>query len=227
MKRYSCTPRNYSVNLREELKLTNVVFFPRCLLVQRCGGNCGCGTSSWKSCTCMSGKTVKKYHEVFWLFLLYCCILHFFRVIYCSCGSSRLFSELCVSLILIIMVYWSCYIMLCYHYQYHHYAISCYIIIIMLYYYMLILTIMLDLQWKNQWAKITECSEVSQAKMLPQNHAHNLRETRVVKWMLPVVTTLPEVKDLLRLPGRWSLGLDNGKAFVVHVYVHVSCPRPC
>ncbi|NXW71506.1 PDGFD factor, partial [Hirundo rustica] len=64
VKRYSCTPRNYSVNLREELKLTNVVFFPRCLLVQRCGGNCGCGTPNWKSCTCVSGKTVKKYHEV-------------------------------------------------------------------------------------------------------------------------------------------------------------------
>ncbi|KAG8523203.1 Platelet-derived growth factor D, partial [Galemys pyrenaicus] len=62
VKRYSCTPRNYSVNLREELKLTNVVFFPRCLLVQRCGGNCGCGTVNWKSCTCNSGKTVKKYH---------------------------------------------------------------------------------------------------------------------------------------------------------------------
>ncbi|TKC39508.1 hypothetical protein EI555_011088 [Monodon monoceros] len=64
VKRYSCTPRNYSVNLREELKVTNVVFFPRCLLVQRCGGNCGCGTVSWKSCTCNSGKTVKKYHEI-------------------------------------------------------------------------------------------------------------------------------------------------------------------
>lgn len=64
VKRYSCTPRNYSVYLREELKLTNVVFFPRCLLVQRCGGNCGCGTVNWKSCTCNSGKTVKKYHEV-------------------------------------------------------------------------------------------------------------------------------------------------------------------
>ncbi|KAM9767308.1 platelet-derived growth factor D isoform 2-T2 [Dama dama] len=64
VKRYSCTPRNYSVNLREELKLTNVVFFPRCLLVQRCGGNCGCGTVNWKSCACNSGKTVKKYHEV-------------------------------------------------------------------------------------------------------------------------------------------------------------------
>lgn len=64
VKRYSCTPRNHSVNLREELKLTNAVFFPRCLLVQRCGGNCGCGTLNWKSCTCSSGKTVKKYHEV-------------------------------------------------------------------------------------------------------------------------------------------------------------------
>ncbi|XP_043846806.1 platelet-derived growth factor D isoform X3 [Dromiciops gliroides] len=64
VKRYSCTPRNYSVNLREELRLTNVVFFPRCLLVQRCGGNCGCGSNNWKSCTCTSGKTVKKYHEV-------------------------------------------------------------------------------------------------------------------------------------------------------------------
>ncbi|KFO25640.1 Platelet-derived growth factor D [Fukomys damarensis] len=64
VKRYSCTPRNYSVNLREELKLTNAVFFPRCLLVQRCGGNCGCGIANGKSCTCSSGKTVKKYHEV-------------------------------------------------------------------------------------------------------------------------------------------------------------------
>ncbi|KAL0630078.1 Platelet-derived growth factor D [Plecturocebus cupreus] len=63
VKRYSCTPRNYSVNIREELKLTNVVFFPRCLLVQRCGGNCGCGTANSRSCTCNSGKTVKKYHE--------------------------------------------------------------------------------------------------------------------------------------------------------------------
>lgn len=64
VKRYSCTPRNYSVNIREELKLTNVVFFPRCLLVQRCGGNCGCGFTNWKSCTCTAGKLVKKYHEV-------------------------------------------------------------------------------------------------------------------------------------------------------------------
>ncbi|XP_030056111.1 platelet-derived growth factor D [Microcaecilia unicolor] len=64
VKRYSCTPRNYSVNLREELTMSNAVFFPRCLLVQRCGGNCGCGTANWRSCTCTSGKTVKKYHEV-------------------------------------------------------------------------------------------------------------------------------------------------------------------
>uniref|UniRef100_A0A6I8QHK3 Platelet-derived growth factor D n=1 Tax=Xenopus tropicalis TaxID=8364 RepID=A0A6I8QHK3_XENTR len=64
VKRYSCTPRNYTVNLREELKITNAVFFPRCLLIKRCGGNCGCGTPNWKSCVCTSGKTVKKYHEV-------------------------------------------------------------------------------------------------------------------------------------------------------------------
>ncbi|XP_053564549.1 platelet-derived growth factor D [Bombina bombina] len=64
VKRYSCTPRNHTVNLREALKVTNAVFFPRCLLVKRCGGNCGCGTANWKSCTCTSGKTVKKYHEV-------------------------------------------------------------------------------------------------------------------------------------------------------------------
>ncbi|XP_006833846.1 PREDICTED: platelet-derived growth factor D isoform X2 [Chrysochloris asiatica] len=63
-KRYSCTPRNYSVNIRRELKLTNLVVFPRCLLVQRCGGNCGCGTVHWKSCRCTAGKTVKKYYEV-------------------------------------------------------------------------------------------------------------------------------------------------------------------
>ncbi|XP_075448510.1 platelet-derived growth factor D [Ascaphus truei] len=64
VKRYSCTPRNYTVNLREELKMTNAVFFPRCLLVKRCGGSCGCGSTNMKSCTCASGKTVKKYHEV-------------------------------------------------------------------------------------------------------------------------------------------------------------------
>ncbi|XP_052472520.1 platelet-derived growth factor D isoform X5 [Carassius gibelio] len=64
VKQYSCTPRNFSVNLREELKTTNAVFFPRCLLVQRCGGNCACGTDNWNSCSCSAGKTVKKLHEV-------------------------------------------------------------------------------------------------------------------------------------------------------------------
>ncbi|XP_017286491.1 platelet-derived growth factor D isoform X2 [Kryptolebias marmoratus] len=65
VKRYSCTPRNYSVNLREELKTTNAVFFPRCLLVQRCGGNCGCGTKDWNTgCTCRPSKTTTKLHEV-------------------------------------------------------------------------------------------------------------------------------------------------------------------
>ncbi|XP_041727471.1 platelet-derived growth factor D [Coregonus clupeaformis] len=64
VKRYSCTPRNYSVNLREELRATNAVFFPRCLLVQRCGGNCACGTDSWNGCTCSPAKTSDKLHEV-------------------------------------------------------------------------------------------------------------------------------------------------------------------
>ncbi|XP_041849758.1 platelet-derived growth factor D isoform X2 [Melanotaenia boesemani] len=65
VKRYSCTPRNYSVNLREELRTTNAVFFPRCLLVKRCGGNCGCGTSNWNNgCTCRPLKTTSKLHEV-------------------------------------------------------------------------------------------------------------------------------------------------------------------
>ncbi|XP_051882050.1 platelet-derived growth factor D isoform X2 [Pristis pectinata] len=68
VKRYSCTPRNYSVNLREELKQTNAVFFPRCLLVQRCGGNCGCGTEHWGFCNCVQTKTVMRYHEV-WRFI--------------------------------------------------------------------------------------------------------------------------------------------------------------
>ncbi|KAG9491358.1 platelet-derived growth factor D isoform X2 [Eleutherodactylus coqui] len=64
VKRYSCTPRNFTVNLREELKITNAVFFPRCLLVKRCGGSCGCGSPYSKSCICTSGKSVRKYHEV-------------------------------------------------------------------------------------------------------------------------------------------------------------------
>lgn len=65
VKWYSCTPRNYSVNLREELRATNAIFFPRCLLVQRCGGNCGCGTDNWNNdCTCRAAKTTLKLHEV-------------------------------------------------------------------------------------------------------------------------------------------------------------------
>ncbi|XP_026196962.1 platelet-derived growth factor D isoform X2 [Anabas testudineus] len=65
VKLYSCTPRNYSVNLREELRATNAVFFPRCLLVKRCGGNCGCGTNNWNNgCTCQASKTTPKLHEV-------------------------------------------------------------------------------------------------------------------------------------------------------------------
>ncbi|XP_055082130.1 platelet-derived growth factor D [Periophthalmus magnuspinnatus] len=65
VKRYSCTPRNFSVNLREELRVTSAVFFPRCLLVKRCGGNCACGTDYWNSgCTCQPSKSTQKLHEV-------------------------------------------------------------------------------------------------------------------------------------------------------------------
>ncbi|XP_072317967.1 platelet-derived growth factor D isoform X2 [Eucyclogobius newberryi] len=65
VKRYSCTPRNFSVNLREELRVTSAVFFPRCLLVKRCGGNCGCGTDNWNTgCTCQPSRSTQKLHEV-------------------------------------------------------------------------------------------------------------------------------------------------------------------
>ncbi|CAL8344649.1 unnamed protein product [Arctogadus glacialis] len=65
VRRYSCTPRNLTVNLREELRATNAVFFPRCLLVKRCGGNCACGTADWNNgCTCQAAKTAVKLHEV-------------------------------------------------------------------------------------------------------------------------------------------------------------------
>ncbi|KAJ0063475.1 hypothetical protein NL108_002723, partial [Boleophthalmus pectinirostris] len=64
VKRYSCTPRNFSVNLREELRVTSAVFFPRCLLVKRCGGNCACGTANWNTgCTCQPSKSTQKMHE--------------------------------------------------------------------------------------------------------------------------------------------------------------------
>lgn len=65
VKRYSCTPRNFSVNIREELRITSAVFFPRCLLVKRCGGNCACGTDNWNTgCTCQPAKSTQKLHEV-------------------------------------------------------------------------------------------------------------------------------------------------------------------
>lgn len=65
VKRYSCTPRNTTVKLREELRVTNAVFFPRCLLVRRCGGDCACGTRDWNNgCTCQAAKTSVKLHEV-------------------------------------------------------------------------------------------------------------------------------------------------------------------
>uniref|UniRef100_A0A670J2F4 Platelet-derived growth factor C n=1 Tax=Podarcis muralis TaxID=64176 RepID=A0A670J2F4_PODMU len=61
---YSCTPRNYSVSLREELKRTDTIFWPLCLLVKRCGGNCGCCQHACSECQCVPTKVTKKYHEV-------------------------------------------------------------------------------------------------------------------------------------------------------------------
>uniref|UniRef100_A0AAY4D131 Platelet-derived growth factor C n=1 Tax=Denticeps clupeoides TaxID=299321 RepID=A0AAY4D131_9TELE len=64
---YSCTPRNFSVSLREELRRTDVVFWPSCLLVQRCGGNCPCCSNRCYECQCQPVRVTKKYHEVLML----------------------------------------------------------------------------------------------------------------------------------------------------------------
>lgn len=61
---YSCSPRNFSVSLREELKRTDTIFWPQCLLVKRCGGNCACCHHSCNECHCTATKVTKKYHEV-------------------------------------------------------------------------------------------------------------------------------------------------------------------
>ncbi|XP_020956944.1 platelet-derived growth factor C isoform X1 [Sus scrofa] len=61
---YSCTPRNFSVSIREELKRTDTIFWPGCLLVKRCGGNCACCMHTCNECQCVPSKVTKKYHEV-------------------------------------------------------------------------------------------------------------------------------------------------------------------
>ncbi|XP_007942170.1 platelet-derived growth factor C [Orycteropus afer afer] len=61
---YSCTPRNFSVSVREELKRTDTIFWPGCLLVKRCGGNCACCLHNCNECQCVPSKVTKKYHEV-------------------------------------------------------------------------------------------------------------------------------------------------------------------
>lgn len=61
---YSCTPRNFSVSLREELKRTDAIFWPSCLLVKRCGGNCACCSHRCYDCQCVPSRVTKKYHEV-------------------------------------------------------------------------------------------------------------------------------------------------------------------
>ncbi|XP_067848855.1 platelet-derived growth factor C isoform X2 [Heptranchias perlo] len=64
VKLYSCTPRNMSVSLREELKRTDTIYWPGCLLVKRCGGNCACCSLGCQDCQCVPIKVSKKYHEV-------------------------------------------------------------------------------------------------------------------------------------------------------------------
>jgi hypothetical protein len=64
VKLYSCTPRNFSVSIREELKRTDTIFWPGCLLVKRCGGNCACCLHNCNECQCVPRKVTKKYHEV-------------------------------------------------------------------------------------------------------------------------------------------------------------------
>lgn len=61
---YSCTPRNFSVSLREELARTDAIFWPSCLLVKRCGGNCACCSHRCYNCQCVPARVTKKYHEV-------------------------------------------------------------------------------------------------------------------------------------------------------------------
>ncbi|KAK2848851.1 hypothetical protein Q5P01_008685 [Channa striata] len=61
---YSCTPRNFSVSLREELKRTDAIFWPSCVLVKRCGGNCACCSHRCYDCQCVPTRVAKKYHEV-------------------------------------------------------------------------------------------------------------------------------------------------------------------
>ncbi|KAL7886303.1 hypothetical protein AOLI_G00065980 [Acnodon oligacanthus] len=64
---YSCTPRNVSVSLREELKRTDAIYWPSCLLVKRCGGNCACCSHRCYDCHCTPTRVAKKYHEVLML----------------------------------------------------------------------------------------------------------------------------------------------------------------
>uniref|UniRef100_S4RAH6 Platelet derived growth factor c n=1 Tax=Petromyzon marinus TaxID=7757 RepID=S4RAH6_PETMA len=61
---YSCTPRNHSVSLREELGRTDTVFWPSCVLVRRCGGNCACCAHNCTQCRCKATRTARKVHEV-------------------------------------------------------------------------------------------------------------------------------------------------------------------
>ncbi|CAB1337379.1 unnamed protein product [Coregonus sp. 'balchen'] len=60
---YSCTPRNFSVSLREELKRTDAIFWPSCLLVKRCGGNCACCSHRCFDCQCVPTRVLLLKHR--------------------------------------------------------------------------------------------------------------------------------------------------------------------
>ncbi|KAF3838747.1 hypothetical protein F7725_010515 [Dissostichus mawsoni] len=47
-----------------ELKRTDAIFWPSCLLVKRCGGNCACCSHRCFDCQCVPARVTKKYHEV-------------------------------------------------------------------------------------------------------------------------------------------------------------------
>uniref|UniRef100_UPI00358F34F5 platelet-derived growth factor C-like isoform X4 n=1 Tax=Myxine glutinosa TaxID=7769 RepID=UPI00358F34F5 len=61
---YSCTPRNISVALRSEISRTDAVFWPGCVLVLRCGGNCSCCSKNCTQCQCVPTQKSSKAYKV-------------------------------------------------------------------------------------------------------------------------------------------------------------------
>uniref|UniRef100_UPI00359026AD platelet-derived growth factor C-like n=1 Tax=Myxine glutinosa TaxID=7769 RepID=UPI00359026AD len=87
-RRFTCTPHNTTVVLRNELQLSHVVFWPPCVLVPRCVGVCSCcgggdgksspwrhsslasrGTCSKARCSCEPVQVVLKNHQVVQIWL--------------------------------------------------------------------------------------------------------------------------------------------------------------